>query len=616
MSNDTDRFKVFSRRAMVLGAAKLAVFGGLAARLGYLQIAEQKRFQTLSDKNRIGHRLLAASRGQITDRFGVPLAVNNQNFRAFLIPEQVEDYDLLFKNLRQFVVLTDFEIEEIKIDIKRQSRFTPVLVKEGLNWEQTAQIEFHLPELPGVFVEEGEVRNYPISDSTAHIVGYVGRVNENEMTDDPIMSMPGFRIGKTGIEKEYDLALRGHAGSIRTEVNAVGREIRELEREDSKDGARVMLTIDAELQNYCQTVLAKEKSASAVVMDAYTGEVYALCSSPGFDPNLFTYGISTEQWEELLNHPALPLNNKAIAGSYPPGSTFKMITALAGLKDGIIDANTTHYCSGVHTVGRDKFHCHKLSGHGNTNLIGALQQSCDVYFYKISEQLGIEKIADMARRFGLGEKLGIDIPGERSGLVPDHDWKRGRYGSKWQLGETIVASIGQGYLLATPLQLATMTARLVNGGKTISPYLAKSIDGKPARQQKMVDIGIPKNHLDLVIRGMNAVTMSKKGTAWDARIKESGFEMGGKSGTSQVKRITRAQRAAGVKNEDLPWKDRHHALFVAHAPINDPRYVCAVVVEHGVGGSSVAAPLAHDIMLEVQRRDLAGITKKDEDTKI
>lgn len=610
MSNDSDRYKTFSRRAMVLGGAKLAVFGGLAARLGYLQIVEQKRFQTLSDKNRIGHRMLPASRGEITDRFGVPLAINNQNFRAFLVPEQVDDYDTLFKNLQNFIVLTDFEIEEIKIDISRQSRFTPVLVKEGLNWQQTAQLEFHLPELPGLFIEEGEIRNYPLLESTAHIVGYVGRVNENEMTDDPIMKMPGFRIGKTGIEKQYDLALRGKAGSVRTEVNAVGREIRELERENGTDGHRVTLTIDAELQNFCQSVLAREKSASCVVMDAYTGEVYALCSSPGFDPNLFTYGISTEQWEELLNHPAVPLTNKAIAGSYPPGSTFKMITALAALKDGIIDANTTHYCSGVHQVGRDKFHCWKSSGHGRVNLTAALQQSCDVYFYEISEKLGIEKIADMARRFGLGKELGLDISGERGGLVPDHKWKQGRFGAKWQLGETIVASIGQGYLLATPLQLATMTARLVNGGREVTPFLAKSVGHKKMNTSPAADMKLPKDHLDLVIRGMNAVTMTKDGTAFDARIKDPAMAMGGKSGTSQVRRITRAQRAAGIKNEDLPWKDRHHALFVAHAPINDPRYVCAVVVEHGVSGSGAAAPLARDIMLEVQRRDLAGLQKK------
>lgn len=615
MSNDSDRYKLFSRRAVVLGAAKLAVFGGLAARLGYLQITEQKRFQTLSDKNRIGHRLLAASRGEITDRFGVPLAVNNQNFRAYLVPEQVEDYDELFKDLQNFIVLSDFEIEEIKVDVSRQSRFTPVPVKEGLSWQQTAQLEFHLPELPGLFIEEGEIRNYPLMDSTAHIVGYVGRVNENELTDDPIMKMPGFRIGKTGIEKEYDLALRGQAGSVRTEVNAVGREIRELERENGKEGKRVMLTIDAELQNYCQNVLSKEKSASCVVMDAHTGEVFALCSHPGFDPNLFTYGISTEQWEELLNHPAVPLTNKAIAGSYPPGSTFKMMTALAALKEGIINASTTHYCSGVHTVGRDKFHCWKSSGHGHVNLTAALQQSCDVYFYEISEKLGIEKIAAMARRFGLGEKLGIDIPGERSGLVPDHDWKRGRFGSKWQLGETIVASIGQGYLLATPLQLATMTARIVNGGKAVNPYLAKSIGQKKTHTDPAIDIGIDPSDLKQVIKGMNAVTMTKNGTAYDHRIKEAGMEMGGKSGTSQVKRITRAQRAAGIQNEDLPWKDRHHALFVAHAPIDNPRYVCAVVVEHGVSGSGAAAPLAAEIMREVQRRDLAGLNDAPSETR-
>ena len=476
------------------------------------------------------------------------------------------------------------------------------MITDGLNWQQVAQLEFQIPDMPGLFIEEGEIRNYPLGEPTAHVIGYVGRVNESEMTDDPIMRMPGFRIGKTGIEKTYDSFLRGTAGSVQSEVNAIGREIRELEREEGKSGARLELTIDAELQNYCQDVLSREKSATCVVMDAHTGEVYALASHPSFDPNLFTYGISTADWETLLNDPAIPLTNKSVGGSYPPGSTFKMITALAALEEGLIDANTTVFCSGHHDVGRDRFHCWKTSGHGTVNMVAALQQSCDVFFYEVSEKLGIEKIAAMARRFGLGDKLGIDIPGERTGLVPDKNWKRAHYGSKWQLGETIVSSIGQGYLLTTPLQLATMNARLVNGGKAVVPHIGRTLNGRKRITTKPPKMGINPKNLELVMKGMNAVTMTKDGTAYDARIMEPEFAMGGKSGTAQVKRITRAQRAAGIKNEDLMWKFRHHALFVAHAPIDNPRYVCAVVVEHGVSGSGVAAPIARDIMLETQRR--------------
>ena len=602
MSHDTDRYKLFSRRSFVLGGAKLAIFGGLAARLGYLQITEQKRFQTLSDENRISHRLLPASRGEILDRFGVPLAINTQHFRAFIIPEQVNNLDALFTALRQYIVLSDFEIEEIRIEISKTRRFTPVLIKEGLTWQQTAQLEFHLPDLPGIFIEEGEVRNYPLADATAHIIGYVGRVNENEMTDDPIMDMPGFRIGKTGIEKQYDTQLRGKAGSVRTEVNAVGREIRELEKREGENGHRINLTLDAELQIHCQKLLGQHKSASCVVMDAFNGEVYALCSSPSFDPNLFTYGISAEQWESLLSDPAVPLTNKAIAGNYPPGSTFKVVTALAGLEAGVIDKNTTFYCNGHHDVGRDRFHCWKSSGHGTVNLYKSMQQSCDVFYYEVSEKLGIDKIADMARRLGLGDQLGIDLPGERGGLIADADWKRGHFGTKWQLGETIVASIGQGYMLTTPLQLATMTARVINGKKAVTPRLARRIEDYPQPDPNWDNLDINPDHLNIVIETLNSVTLSRQGTAYGARITEKGMSMGGKTGTAQVRRITRAQRRAGLTGEKRPWRDRDHALFIAHAPAKNPRYVCAVVVEHGGSGSGVAAPLARDIMTEVQRR--------------
>lgn len=612
MSQDTDRYKLFSRRAIVLGGIKLGLFGGLAARLAYLQISEQKKFQTLSDKNRIGHRLLPASRGEIIDRFGVPLAVNNQNFRVFVVPEQVEDIDHLFEKLRSFIVLTEFEAEEIKIAISKQRRFTPVLIREGLNWQQTAQLEFHLPDLPGIFIEEGEIRHYPLGPSTAHLIGYVGRVSENEITTDPIMAMPGFRIGKTGIEKQYDLSLRGQAGSVQTEVNAVGREIRELDRKEGADGQRINLTIDAELQIYCQERLAEHKSASCVIMDAFNGEVYALCSSPSFDPNMFSVGISAEQWEGLLSDPAVPLTNKAIAGHYPPGSTFKMVTALAALEAGIITESTSFYCPGHHMVGRDRFHCWRPGGHGDVNLVKSLQQSCDVYYYEVAEKTGIDKIAKMARRLGLGTQLGLEIPGERSGLVPDQDWKRGHFGSKWQLGETVIAAIGQGYLLTTPLQLATMTARIVNGKKAVKPVLTRPGPDAAPPAESWEALNLHPYHLELVLRGMNAVTMTERGTAYAARIQEPGMSMGGKTGTAQVRRITMTQRRAGVKNEDLPWKDRHHALFTAHAPANNPRYVCAVVIEHGISGSAAAAPVARDIMTEIQRRDPAARQNKEQ----
>ncbi len=599
MSEETEKFKRFSRRAFVLGGIQAGIFGGLAARLGYLQIAQEEKFKTLSDQNRIGHRLLNAERGLIVDRFGVPLAINSQNFRAFLVPEHIDNLDMFFTRIRGYIPLSQFEEDEIRLTISKQRRFTPVLVKEGLSWEQVAQLEFNIPELPGLFIDEGEVRHYPLGLSTAHVVGYVGKVNEAELTDDPIMRLPGFRIGKSGVEHQYDLTLRGTAGAVQSEVNAIGREVRELNIEEGAQGDRVGLTLDAELQIYCQEVLAREKSASCVVMDADTGAVYAMASSPSFDPNLFTTGITAEQYIELESTPGAPFTNKTIAGAYPPGSTFKMITALAALENKAINRNFSVTCKGYHDVGNQRFHCWKRSGHGRIDLISSLQQSCDIFYYEIAEKLGIEKLAEMARRFGLGDKTGIDLPGERGGLVPDKNWKRGHFGTKWRPGETVNASIGQGYLQTTPLQLAVMTARLVNGGLAVEPHITAQNHVIPKK------IDVKKTHLDLIMRGMNSVTMTEKGTAKDSRIGIVGQEMGGKTGTAQVKRITRAQREAGIKNEELPWKHRHHALFVAYAPIKKPKYVCSVVVEHGVSGSSAAAPLARDIMKMAQKRDPA-----------
>lgn len=605
MNRDMERYKIVTRRATILAAMKFGIFGVLGSRLAYLQVVEQQKYATLSDKNRISMRLLTAERGEILDRFGVPIAINGQNFRVFLTREQTRDPEGTLKRLSKIIPLSDLEQIKIIKDMKRKRAFTPVLVKENLTWKQMAQIEVNIPDLPGISVHEGKIRTYPLSHATAHLVGYVGIVSKSELTDDPVMSLPGFRIGKRGIEKKYDELLRGVVGTVQSEINATGREIREINRKDSVKGQDIMLTIDAELQMFVQTRLGLEKSACAVIMDTITGEVYAMASSPGFDPNIRTRGISAEQWEELLANPGKPLTDKNIAGQYPPGSTFKMITALAALENGDIGGGFTSYCGGYTEIGRDRFHCWKRGGHGKVGLTASLEQSCDVFFYDIARKTGIENIAKMARMFGLDEKTEIELEGEAQGLIPDKGWKLGEFGQKWQLGETVVAAIGQGYVQATPLQLATMTARLVNGGYAVKPSITRQIGNARFDQRKWPKMKLNPYHLNLVKKGMNMVTIGKKGTAKDSRIKEEGYSMGGKTGTAQVRRITRAQRAAGVKNEDLPWKFRHHALFVGYAPISNPRYACCVVVEHGVSGSGSAAPLAHDIMLEVQKRNPA-----------
>jgi penicillin-binding protein 2 len=618
--NDSDqRSKIFTRRAFVVGAFQGVALAVLGGRLAWLQLAEGGRYKTLSDKNRINTKMVAPSRGEILDRFGVPLAINNQNFGAYVIPEQTDDIAQSLRKLGRLIDLDDYRIQRLIEESKKMSSFVPLEVVDNLGWDDVAKVEVNLSDLPGISINEGEIRNYPFGVSTGHLVGYVGAVSQSDLerdikkgnlTVDPMLKLPGFRIGKTGIEKSFDSPLRGKAGNKQMEVNVRGREVRELDEEKSTNGKRIALSIDAELQRYCQERLAQHKSASVVVMDAKTGAVYALASHPGFDPNLFTDGISHEDYQELANNPAFPFNNKAISGQYPPGSTFKMMTALAALENGFATSSTSVNCSGRFQLGKDKFHCWKLSGHGNTNVVTAMMKSCDTWFYQLSAEVGIENIANMSRRFGLGDKFGFELKEERSGLIPTKSWLKKRYDKVWRPGETIVSSIGQGYILATPLQLAVMTSRLVNGGKAVKPWLVGYLNDKKMFPDKWPSMGISKSALNLIKIGMDGVVNNEDGTAYASRIMDVGMEMGGKTGTAQVKKINRADRALGIMNEDLEWKYRHHALFVGYAPIHNPRYVVSVVVEHGGGGSAVAAPVAKDIMVEVQKRDPASTNIK------
>lgn len=621
MNRDMERYREFSRRAFLVGLGQATLFAALAGRLAYLQVFEQEKFQTLSDENRISHRLVPAGRGEIMDRFGVPLAINTQNFRTFVVAEQSKDVDDTLARLARLIPVSEEEKAGVKADIKKQRAFTPILVKENLNWDDMAKVESNLPDLPGVTVDEGEIRSYPLGEATAHIIGYVGRVTEAELAKaeedknkDPIMMLPGFRIGKTGVEKKYDGVLRGTAGRTSAEVNVVGREIRELEKIPAQKGKRLTLTLDADLQMQCQEMLMRERSASAVVMDAMTGEVYALCSFPSFDPNLFSRGIPADLWEELLANETNPLTNKAVSGQYPPGSTFKMVTAMAIQEEGI-SPDARVFCPGHYMLGGIKFHCWKQGGHGHMNMVQALEQSCDTYFYEMGRRIGVDNIAAMARRLGMGERLGFDIPGEGPGIIPDRAWKaRTQKEKTWHQGETLNVAIGQGQVLTTPLQLATMTARLVNGGRAVKPVLVRSIEDKGNQIPDWKSIGLNPRHLKVVMDGMNAVVNGGRGTAGGSKIREEPYSMAGKTGTAQVQRITAAQRAAGIKNEDLPWRQRHHALFVGYGPVEAPRYVAAVVVEHGVGGSKAAAPIARDILLAAQKRDPRTIRTVDDAT--
>ncbi len=608
IGSDTQDIKKLNRRSFIIMGLQGSVLCLLGGRLAWLQVVQGQRYKRLSDKNRINIKMTSPSRGEIVDRFGVPLALNQKNFRVLVVPEQTDSIEKALRSLQKHVKIDEAQIQKTIAVAKRTARFLPVKIIDNLTWSDVAKIEVNLPDLPGLSIDVGEKRSYPFAESTAHLVGYVGAVNRVEIKQDAMLSLPGIKIGKTGTEKAHEKHMRGKSGASEVEVNVVGREVRELKRKPSRSGKNIVLSIDAELQRFVQERLERERSASAVIMDIHTGAVYALSSAPSFDPNIFTKGFSDAVWQELLSDPGHPLTNKAIAGQYPPASTFKMVTMLAALEDKKISSKTTVNCPGYYEYGGDKFHCWKTWGHGQVGLVNALAYSCDTYFYKMATEIGINKIAEMARRLGLGSKLGFELSEERPGLVPDKDWKMGYLGESWKPGETIVASIGQGYIQSTPLQLATMTSRLVNGGYAVKPWITGSIGNVPAmggHQGAWPKMELHPWHLQLIKRGMDKVVNDKTGTAYKARIEQRKYRMGGKTGTAQVQRITKQQRAMGIKNADLPWKQRHHALFVGYAPLNKPRYACCVVVEHGVGGSSTAAPLAHDIMLETQKRDPA-----------
>ncbi len=609
MRGETGRANLFTRRAIIVGGAQALLTAGLAGRLYQLQVVDSERYQVLADENRINMQLLPPSRGRIFDRFGQVLAENRLNYRLIVVPEAALDLDRALDEIAALVPIEDHDRERVLREARRKQQFVPITVRENLTWEEVSQIEVNAPDLPGVMIDVGSRRLYSFGRDTVHIVGYVGAVNESELerTDDPLLTLPDFRIGKNGAEKVLESSLRGEAGSRQVEVNAYGRVIRELNRRTGRPGDDHMLTIDLGLQQYVAARFGEE-SGSAVVLDVHSGEILALASMPSYDPNLFTSGISQRQWRELIGHPRFPLSNKAIAGQYSPGSTFKMIVALAALESGELSYHHRFFCNGSLKLGKRRFRCWRRYGHGHVDMVKGLTESCDVYFYEVAKRVGIDRIAAMSERFGFGSKLDIELPGEKPGLVPTREWKLAMIGEPWQGGETLVVGIGQGYLLTTPLQLAVMVARIANGGIAVEPRITAEVirDRQPIPQERetFAPMGISPAHFDIVRRGMLKVVNDPKGTAYPARIEEPALAMAGKTGSVQVRRISEREHRTGViKNEDRPWKERDHALFVAYAPLERPRYGVAVVVEHGGSGGSVAAPIARDILREVQRRD-------------
>jgi penicillin-binding protein 2 len=606
MKQEGRRNTVFTRRALFLMAAQTGALGVLAAKLYRAQVLDGARYATLADTNRISARLIASPRGRILDRFGQVVAGNTITWRALLLAEETTDLQATLSRFAAIMPLADHDRERIARDLKHSRRFIPVVLHDFLDWDDMARIEVNAPDLPGVIVDAGTTRNYPFGPDMAHVVGYVAPPAEADMGDDPVLALPGMRIGRAGVEKSRDDDLRGEAGEVQMEVNAVGRIIRELARTDGAPGDELGLTIDVGLQKSVLTHLGDE-SASAVVMDCTNGEVLAMATNPSFDPSLFDSGISQAQWVEWTSNTRTPLINKATAGVYPPGSTFKMAVGLAGMAAGTLGPGDRINCAGYIDVGNVRFHCWKKGGHGSLDLRGGLKNSCDVFFWEVARRVGIDPVAAMAHKFSMGVEPAIDLPGARIGLIPDRAWRE-KHHHHWSAGDTINCGIGQGVIGATPLQLATYVSRIATG-RAVQPHVTRTIGGTMQPGVDPADwpvLDIPEAHLQVVRGGMFAVVNEAGGSAVKARLDLPGMQLAGKTGSAQVRRVSRWAREHGHFNSaQLPWQFRPHALFVCFAPYDAPRYAVSVVIEHGNAGADVAAPLARDIMRDVILRDPA-----------
>ena len=611
MPRDTQRQKSLTRRAAILGGTQVILTSALVGRLYQLQVLERDRYRVMAEENRINLRLLVPPRGKILDRFGIELADNRQNYRVVIVPEQTADIEATINAIGTLIDVGDADRRKALRDAKRQHTFIPVVVRSNLDWDEMARIEVAIPELPGVSIEQGLLRFYPFGQTAAHVIGYVAAVSEKELTGDPLLELPDFRIGKAGVEKAEDLKLRGTAGTSQVEVNAYGRVVREIARDDGQPGRDVVVALDAAMQDFAMKRVSSEQSVACVLLDAVAGDVLALVSSPSYDPMLFSNGLTPAEWQQLSTDPRNPLSDKAIGGLYPPGSTFKPVVAMAALESGAITPDTQITCPGYLELGDATFHCWRHGGHGTLRLRDAIKMSCDVFFYETARRTGIDRIAAMANWLGLGTELEIDLPTQRTGLIPTREWRIAQ-GHPWNLGDTIVSGIGQGYIQVTPLQLATYVARVATG-RAIQPHVTRKLAGEAQPGGDPSDwplMRIADRSMAQVREGMWAVVNEPGGTAPQARLGDPRWQLAGKTGSAQVRRVSREQREnTNFDSSKLPWEFRPHALFVCYAPYDAPRYAVSVVVEHGNAGAQMAGPIARDIMTDVLQRDPAGRTE-------
>ena len=580
----------FSRRAVLIGGGQAGLFGLLLWRLRQLQILDTSEYRLLSDENRMTMQLVAPARGSIYDRIGRLVAEDKENFRVIVVPAFCKDLKATLAAVSRVVHISAADKDRVMRAARRQSGYFPVLVTEGLTWRQFTLLSVLAPQLPGVRADRATYRHYMHGSSMAHVVGYVGMADKAEVDQDPIMRVPGFRTGKAGIEKSFDPELRGQPGSVKYEVDAHGRVVRELGAMLSVRGKDLALTIDQELQAIALKRIEGLRIASIVVLDVLTGAIVVMASYPSFDPNDVSFRVNLDRWKEVARHKDHPMENRALRGVYPPGSTFKVVTALAGLEAGVITPGEHMTCPGAYIFARHRFRCWKRHG-GGIDVHQAIKQSCDVYFYETARRMGIDRLAATSRALGLGQIHDLGIVGQKQAIIPDTAWKKTALHQPWYPGETISCAIGQGYVSATPLQLAVMTARIATG-RAVSPHLI----AKPGEQPEPALLNIDPVHLELVRAGMVAVVNEPGGTAVRSALAIPDVQMAGKTGTSQV---ISAKNRGFLKG----WEGETHALFIAYAPVGSPRYAAACVVEHGGGGSRAAAPVVRDVMTEVLLRD-------------
>ena len=615
-----------SRRMFLLSAGKAIVFFGILGRLVSLQITESKKYSTLSDKNRFREWRIAPKRGVIKDYFDNEIASNEKVYQLHITPENATNIDRLLFRLKNLLNLSSERLAYLKKKISKQKPWEPIIVSDNLTWSEFSRINLFLHELQGVEPIVSVARVYQ-DNSTSHVIGYVSEVSTKDLKNKEYlrdMSVTGISVGKNGLENKLDKEIIGEVGFQRYEVNAYGKRIKQIQIDKGIEGKSYNITIDLEVQKFISE-LTKDLASSVSVMDIYTGEIVAMVSSPTYDPNAFVHGVGKEYWNYLLNHRDKPLMNKTISGLYPPGSTIKTIVALSALENDIINPEKTVQCKGVIDFYGEKFHCWKKKGHGYVNMKSAIKRSCDTYFYEIARRLGVDRLSETAKKFGLGKKVLNGFIEEKSGVVPNTKWKKKYIGQNWYLGETLHSGIGQGYYLTTPLQLCLMTAQIANGGYKIKPSLIvgekKENNLKNYMQYKKenpnvemsTDIAVANFGLEPLFRNqeninfvkdaMYAATNEIGGTSYRSRLKDKKYMFAGKTGSSQIKRFTEQQREDEVKQSEIDYKERDHALYVAFAPYNEPKYAISVLVEHGGSGSSAAAPIAKKVIKKVIERD-------------